>query len=45
MAIAYRHPEAYRPIVESVFGEAEIPLYLHEGTPLAERPLGRRVWR
>ncbi len=43
MALVYRHPDAYRPIVESVFAEAGIPLYLHEGTPLIERPLGRRI--
>ena len=41
MAVAYRHGEAYRPLVEAVFIEAGIPLYLHEGSPLAERPLGR----
>ena len=43
MAVVYRHPEPYRPVIESVFAEAEIPVYLHEGTPLIERPLGRRV--
>jgi RecB family exonuclease len=43
MAIVYRHQDAYRPVIEAVFGEASIPLYLHEGTPLIERPLGRRV--
>lgn len=43
MAIAYRHPDTYRPLVDSVFREAGIPIYLHEGTPLGELPLGRRV--
>lgn len=43
MAVAYRHGEAYLPLVEAVFVEAEIPLYLHEGSPLAERPLGRQT--
>jgi Exodeoxyribonuclease V, gamma subunit len=43
MAIAYRQGDAYRPLVEAVFIEAEIPLYLHEGSPLAERPVGRQT--
>lgn len=43
MAIVYRHADTYRAIIESVFAEAEIPLYLHEGSPLIERPLGRRI--
>jgi RecB family exonuclease len=43
MAVAYRHGDAYRPLVEAVFIEAGIPLYLHEGSPLAERPLGRQT--
>ena len=43
MAIAYRHPDPYRSLIESVFREAGIPVYLHEGTPMSERPLGRRV--
>jgi RecB family exonuclease len=43
MAVAYRDGEAYRPLVEAVFLEAGIPLYLHEGSPLAERPLGRQT--
>lgn len=43
MAIAYRHADTYRPLVDSVFREAGIPVYLHEGTPLGELPLGRRV--
>ena len=30
-------------IIESVFQEARVPVYLHEGTPMSERPLGRRV--
>jgi RecB family exonuclease len=43
MAVAYRHGEAYRPVAEAVFAEARIPVYLHEGSPLAERPLGRQT--
>ncbi|MGO9960945.1 MAG: PD-(D/E)XK nuclease family protein [Solirubrobacteraceae bacterium] len=43
MAVAYRHGEAYLPLAEAVFVEAGIPVYLHEGSPLAERPLGRQT--
>ena len=43
MAVAYRHGEAYRPLVEAVFVEAGSRVYLHEGSPLAERPLGRQT--
>ena len=43
MAIASRHADTYRPLVDSVFREAGIPVYLHEGTPLGEMPLGRRI--
>ena len=43
MAVAYRQAETYLPLVEAVFVEAGIPVYLHEGSPLAERPLGRQT--
>ena len=43
MAVAYRHGDEYRPLVEAVFAEAEVPVYLHEGSPLAERPVGRQT--
>ena len=43
MAVAYRQGEQYRPLVEATFREAGIPIYLDEGTPIAERPLGRRA--
>ena len=43
MVIAYRRADTYRSLVDSVFREAGIPIYLHEGTPLGELPLGRRV--
>lgn len=43
MAIAYRNEDPYRALIESVFREAGIPVYLHAGTPLSERPLGRRA--
>jgi ATP-dependent helicase/DNAse subunit B len=43
MAIAYRHPDPYRGLLDAGFREAGIPVYLHEGSPLSERPVGRRV--
>jgi ATP-dependent helicase/nuclease subunit B len=43
MAITYRQAEVYRPLVEGVFAEAGIPVYLDDGPSLAERPLGRRI--
>lgn len=43
MAVSYRQAEVYRPLVEAVFSEAGIPVYLDDGPSLAERPLGRRV--
>ena len=43
MAVSYRQAELYRPLVEAVFAEAGIPVYLDDGPSLAERPLGRRV--
>lgn len=43
MAVVYRHSEPYRALLEAAFREAEITTYLHEGTPLTERPLGRRI--
>jgi RecB family exonuclease len=43
MAVAYRQAEEYRPLVDSTFREAGIPVYLDEGTPISERPLGRRA--
>ena len=43
MVVAYRQAEVYRPLVEAVFTEAGIPVYLDDGPSLAERPLGRRI--
>jgi len=43
LAVAYRQAEVYRPLVEAVFTEAGIPVYLDDGPSLAERPLGRRI--
>jgi ATP-dependent helicase/nuclease subunit B len=43
MAVVYRHSEPYRALLEAAFREADVPAYLHEGTPLTERPLGRRI--
>ena len=35
--------EVYRALVEAVFAEATIPVYLDDGPSLAERPLGSRI--
>lgn len=43
MVVGYREAEIYRPLIEAVFGEANIPVYLDDGPSLAERPLGRRI--
>ncbi len=43
MAVVYRGAETYRALVDEIFREAGIDTYLHEGRPLAEHPLGRRV--
>ncbi len=43
MAIAYRQPEPYRGLIDEVFGQAKIPIYLHDGRPLIERPVGRSL--
>ena len=43
MAVVYRHDKPYRALVESIFDDSGIPIYLHDGTPLVERPLGRRA--
>jgi RecB family exonuclease len=43
MAVAYRNDDPYRALIESIFDDSGIPIYLHDGTPLAERPLGRRA--
>jgi ATP-dependent helicase/nuclease subunit B len=43
MAIAYADGGTYRPLVEAALREASVPSYAHEGTPLSERPLGRRI--
>ena len=43
IALAYRDGSTYRPLLEAALREAEIPSYAHEGTPLSERPVGRRV--
>ncbi len=43
MALVYRQDDPYRGLAEAVFREAGIPVYLHGGTPLVERPLGRRA--
>lgn len=45
IAIVARDPEAYRPFVQSACREAGVELYVHSGTPLAERPLGRQALR
>ncbi|HZT53413.1 MAG TPA: PD-(D/E)XK nuclease family protein, partial [Gaiellaceae bacterium] len=43
MAVAYRQGDVYRSLLEAVFAEAGIPVYLDDGPSLAERPLGRRI--
>jgi len=43
IAIAYRHADPYRPLLAALAREAKIPIYDHEGTPLAELPPGRRT--
>jgi ATP-dependent helicase/nuclease subunit B len=43
MAIVYRHGEEYRGLIDQMLREAGIPAYLHEGTPLSERALGRQA--
>jgi ATP-dependent helicase/nuclease subunit B len=43
MAVTYREASTYRPLVEAVFSEAGIPVYLDDGPSVAERPLGRRI--
>ena len=43
MAITYRDAATYRPVVEAVFTEAGIPVYLDDGPSIAERPIGRRI--
>lgn len=43
MAVTYRDAQVYRPLVEAVFSEAGIPVYLDDGPSVAERPLGRRI--
>ena len=43
MAVCYRQADVYRPLVEAVFTEAGVPVYLDDGPPLAERPVGRRI--
>jgi ATP-dependent helicase/nuclease subunit B len=43
MAITYRDAASYRPVIEAVFSEAAIPVYLDDGPSIAERPVGRRI--
>jgi ATP-dependent helicase/DNAse subunit B len=43
MAVVYRQPEQYRGLIDEIFREARIPLYLHDGSPLIERPIGRSL--
>lgn len=45
IAIVARNPEAYRPFIDSACREAGVEVYVHAGTPLAERPLGRQALR
>ena len=43
MAIAYRHGREYQTLIADALAEAGIAAYLHAGTPLRERPLGRQA--
>ncbi len=43
MAVAYRQATPYRGLIDEIFREASIPVYLHDGSPLIERPVGRSV--
>ena len=43
MAIAYRHTEPHRTLIETSLREADVPVYLHDAPTIAERPLGRRI--
>lgn len=43
MAVVYRHREQHRALAEEIFSEAGIPTYMHDGSPLAEHPVGRRL--
>lgn len=43
MAVVYRGAQPYRAVIDEVFAEAGIPVYLHDGRPLAQHPTGRRV--
>lgn len=43
MAVVFRRDEPYRALVDEVFRETGIPVYLYGGRPLAEHPQGRRL--
>jgi hypothetical protein len=43
MAVVYRSSDPYRALVDEIFAEAGIETYVHEGRPLAQHPLGRRL--
>lgn len=43
MAIVYRQGREYRSLIDQALREPGIPAYVHEGTPLSERPLGRQA--
>ncbi len=43
MAIAYRQADTYRGLIDEIFGQAGIPVYLHDGRPCIERPAGRSL--
>jgi ATP-dependent helicase/nuclease subunit B len=43
IAIVCRNPDTYRQSVESACREAGIALYIHSGTHITERPLGRQA--
>ena len=43
MAVAYRQTDAYRGLIDEIFSQSGIPIYLHDGRPCIERPAGRSL--
>ena len=43
MAVVFRQSEQYRGLIDEIFHEAQIPVYLNDGSPLIERPIGRSL--
>lgn len=43
MAVVYRNRDPYRALISEIFAEAGVDAYIHDGRPLSEHPLGRRL--